>query len=226
MAPSFHYRAAAASLRGLGHAENQDSWSMARSPDGGALYAVADGVSSSPRGRWAARHTTTRLSGLFAEGRQMEVDDLVQLVGEVDWELREDGKGSAACTLSVAWLRDDKIWLLHVGDSAIYRVRDGRVNQLSLDMSRGARLSSFMGMGPSVSDRIQVHCDELQADDGLLLITDGVTSVIRHTELAGWWLRTGRDPERCVRGVIAEAGRREARDDATVVAIAVDQRDA
>ncbi|NOY25120.1 MAG: protein phosphatase 2C domain-containing protein, partial [Oligoflexia bacterium] len=207
------YRAAAATLRGKGHIQNEDAWSMVRTPDGGALYAVADGVSTSPRGRWAARHTTNRLSGLLRDGGDIGVKDLVQLVGEVDWELREEGRGSAACTLSVAWLRGDRICLLHVGDSAIYRVRDGRITQLSHDMGRGAQLNSFMGMGPVVSERIQVGSDSLHSKDGLLLITDGVTSVMRHTELAGWWLRTGRDPELCVRGVIAEAGRREAHDD-------------
>lgn len=215
-------RAAAATLRGKGHAENQDAWSMTRSQQGGALYAVADGVSTSRRGRWAARHTCTRLAGLLREDRPVEVSDLVQLIGEVDWELREGGRGSAACTLSVAWVRDGKACLLHVGDSSIFRVRRGRVTRLSRDMGSGARLVSYLGMGPSVSDRLQVDCEPLQPEDGLLLVTDGVSRMMRHTELAGWWLRCERDPERCVKGVVAEVRRRQGADDATVVAITVD----
>lgn len=188
----------------------------------GALYAVADGVSTSPRGRWAARHTCRRLESLLREGRSVTVDDLVQLVGEVDWELREDGRGSAACTLSVCWVRDGHGCILHVGDSAVYRVRGGRITRLSRDMSSGARLESYLGMGPSVSDQLQVHCEPLQPDDGILLATDGVYGVVRHTELAGWWLRTGREPEAFVRGAVAEVARRQGMDDATIVAIAVD----
>lgn len=188
----------------------------------GALYAVADGVSTSPRGRWAARHTCKRLEGLLREGRPVDLDDLVDLVSEVDWELREGGRGSAACTLSVCWLRDDFSCILHVGDSAVYRVRDGRVMRLSRDMSSGSRLESYLGMGASITDQLQVHCEPLADRDGILLTTDGVYGVIRHTELAGWWLQTGRDPEACVRGVVAEVARRQGQDDATVVAVAVD----
>ncbi len=198
---------------------------MARAPRGtglGRVYAVADGVSSSPRGRWAAEHCCRRMAGFLRDGKAVNVDDLVQLVGEVDWELREDGKGSAACTLSVVWLRDNYVCLLHVGDSAIYRVRDGRVLQMSQDMSRGAALKSYMGMGATVVDRVQVRCEPLREDDGFLLITDGVHGVIRHTELAGWWLKVDRDPHACVKGVVAEVRRRNGHDDATIVAIAVD----
>ncbi len=225
IAPPYQLSAAAGSLRGAGHDENQDAWCISHAPKGsglGVLYAVADGVSTVPRGRWAARKACERLSHFLDDGASRDLDDLVELVGEVDWELREHGKGSAACTLSVAWLRDNFACLLHVGDSAIFRVREGRVLRLSQDMANGARLDSFLGMGPSVVDQLQVHCEAQQVGDGLFLVTDGVRAVMRHTELAGWWLRTGRDPGRFVKGVVMESHRRAARDDATVVAVAID----
>ncbi|RME20752.1 MAG: hypothetical protein D6798_19750 [Deltaproteobacteria bacterium] len=221
----YRVRAAAGSLRGAGHDENQDAWCLSRAPAGsrlGTICAVADGVSTVPRGRWAARTACARLAGFLQDGEERDLDDLVDLVGEIDWELREEGKGTAACTLSVAWLRDNFACLLHVGDSAIYRVRDGRVRRLSQDMANGARLDSFLGMGPSVVDQLQVHLEPQRVGDGLFLVTDGVRSVIRHTELAGWWLRTNRDPARFVQGVVMESHRRAARDDATVVAVAID----
>lgn len=218
-------RAAAASRRGDTHTENQDAWAMVRGEAGsgrGALYAVSDGVSSTRRGQWAARLTCARLAAFLRRDPEVSVDRMAHLVAEIDWELRENGRGDAACTLTVAWLREGTLSLLHVGDSSLYRVRAGRISRLSRVMGSGARLSGFLGMGPDVSDALQVHQESLVADDGLLLVTDGVTGVIRHTELAGWWLRTGRDPERTVKGVIKEVGRRKGADDATLVAVAVD----
>lgn len=219
--PPLPCRGAAASLKGLSHAENQDAWAMVRSMERGALYAVADGVSTSRRGGWAARHACDRVGGLIRERRALEVEDLLQVVSEVDWELREEGRGSAACTLSVAWVRGDKACVLHVGDSAIYRVRQRQVTRLSQDMGRGARLVSYLGMGPAVSERLQVLCEPLQPGDGLLLVTDGVNKVIRPTELAAWWHRIQGRPDACVKGVVAEVWRRQGQDDATVIAVQV-----
>jgi len=222
----FRFRSAAASLRGRSHAENQDAWCIVASPRSranGTLVAVADGVSSVPRGQWAAQHACRRLTGVIREARSIRVEELAQVVNELDWELREHGQGSAACTLSLAWLARDEAALLHVGDSAIFLVREGKVRQLSVDMSSGSRLKGFLGMGPAVAERLQILRLPLQDQDGLLLITDGVRGVLRHTELAGWWLRTGRDPDRTVRGVVREVHRREGGDDATVLAVAIDE---
>lgn len=194
---------------------------MVRSNKGGALYAVSDGVSSARRGRWAAQHTCRRLRSLFNEDFELGLTDLLRLIGEVDWELREGGKGDAACTLSLVWLRHNQACTLHIGDSSIFRIREGRVVTLSQEMSKGSQLNGYMGMGPVVSDRIDVRCEAAQVNDAFVLVTDGVSRLMRPTELAGWWLRCLGQPEIFVRGVIAEVRRREGPDDATVVAARV-----
>ncbi len=214
-------RGCAASLRGRGHAENQDAWVMVKSRRGGALYAVADGVSSVRRGRWAAQHTCRRLRGLFHEGIEVGLTDLTRLISEVDWELREGGRGDAACTLSLLWVRHHQACSLHIGDSSILRVRGGRVESLVVADEGGAALKSWLGMGPVVSDRLDVRCEALAEGDGFLLVTDGVHRLMRPTELAGWWQRCEGDPARVVRGVVGEARRRRGADDATVVALTV-----
>lgn len=214
-------RGSAASIRGLNHSENQDAWLMVRSNKGGALYAVCDGVSSARRGRWAAQHTCRRLRSLFHEDFELGLTDLQRLIGEVDWELREGGRGDAACTLSLVWLKHNQACTLHIGDSSIFRIRSGRVSTLSQEMSRGAQLISYMGMGPVVSDRIEVRCEAVHADDAYVLVTDGVSRLMRPTELAGWWLRCRAEPDVFVRGVVAEVHRRKGPDDATVVALGI-----
>lgn len=221
----FRLRAAAASLCGRGHRENQDAWCLAPAPRAaglGAVYAVADGVSSVPMGRWAARLACTRVAALAAEGRLRAQADLVQLFAEVDWELREHGNGRAACTLSAAWVHGEVLTLAHVGDSALWRVRGGKVLRLTEPMSSGARLQSWLGMGPSVAEHLQVRQERLRAGDGLLLGTDGLAQVLRPTELAGWWLRVRHHPVRMVGGAIHAVGQRKGNDDATLIAVAVD----
>src|SRR5436190_16356201 len=133
---SLPFAVAGASTRiGKAHRENQDCYQVldgrtspqVRDLRRGLLYAVADGVSTLEQGRWAAEITCARLAQFFEEGHAARLDTLVQLVGEIDWELRGQGKGKAACTLGALWLHQGEAHVLHVGDSPVYRLRDGVV---------------------------------------------------------------------------------------------------
>ena len=221
--------AGAATRIGTAHLENQDCYQMldgrtstqVRDLRRGLLYAVADGVSTLEQGRWAAEITCARLAQFFEQGHAAGLDTLVQLVGEIDWELRGQGKGKAACTLGALWLHQGEAHVLHVGDSPVYRLRDGVVDLLTHIDAPGPQLRSFMGMGPHISEMLRVRSEPFQAKDVYFLVTDGVTGVIDTRLLAGQWRDSQQDPTRCARGILREVERRRGADDATAVVVQV-----
>lgn len=219
--------AGAATRTGPKHEHNEDQFRLL---DGthplvgrlgrGAVYVVCDGVSTTPRGREAALIGAARVAGFFDTLVPPTLDSLLQLVGEIDWELREIRKGDAACTLSLLWLAHGMATVVHVGDSRVYRVRDGALAPITRNQRRGG-LATFVGMGPRVADIVEVWQEPLRSGDLFLLVTDGVTEVVDPAEiLEMWWASGGSCPQAAER-VVAEVERRGGSDDATVVLVDV-----
>lgn len=219
---------AAATRKGPGHAQNDDRYRIldASHPgvevlQKGALYAVCDGVSTVPRGRYAADLTCARIDGFFDRGQAPRVESLVQLISETDWELRAFGRAQAACTLSLLWLGYGHAHVLHVGDSQVYRVRHGTAERITRSHRGGRALGAYVGMGPSVADVLQVWREPLFVGDLFLLVTDGVTEVVAVDELLDTWWAFGGSPHRAAGAIIGEVDRRNGRDDATALVVDV-----
>lgn len=220
-------RAAARSRTGPSHVACEDRF---RILDGthpaveragrGCLYVVCDGVSTVPRGRWAAEVTCTEIDGFFDPARPATVQTLVDLLVEVDARFAALGPAQAACTLSLLWIAHGEAHVVHVGDSEVFHVRHGEVTRIATS-SRGGGLGAYLGMGAGLRDAIQVWSAPLHAGDLFLLVTDGVTEVLAVSELLDTWWAFGGDPLRVASAVIAEVDRRRGRDDATALVVDV-----
>lgn len=187
----------------------------------GSLYAVADGVSSVARGREAAALTCARLDNFFDRFHTPSVESLIQIISETDWELREGGRGIAACTLALLWLANGTATVMHVGDSLVYRVRHGEALRITHSQQEGRRLGAYVGMGPRVAEALQVWKEPLFAGDLFLIVTDGVTAVLPPDELIETWWSEGGSPQRAAQAIIQEVNRRNGPDDATALVIDV-----
>ena len=219
---SLRVRAGGASQPGLRKAQNQDAffWPEPEQvrPERGHLFVISDGVSTVRLGQWSAQLTCKRLEQLYLSSQPLSAEVLSQLISEIDWELRGEGQGNAACTLSVLWLHGEMATALHVGDSAIYRMRHNDISRITqIHGGQGRGLQVYMGMGPNVSELVQVAHEPLRAGDTFFLVTDGVSDYLRPIELARAWARSGGDPGTCARRILSGVSSREGRDDATVV---------
>lgn|GEM_PF-698284 len=221
-------RGSAATRTGLYHPRNEDqfrildlSHPLVRRLRRGSLYVVSDGVSTTPRGRYAAELTCARVEGFFDRFGQPRLQSLVQLVSEIDWELRETGVGQAACTVSLLWLAHGIASVVHVGDSQVYRVRHGKVSRLTRSHRGGRALGAYVGMGPAVADVIQIWQEPMFVGDLFLLVTDGVTAVVPPDELLDAWWTHGGSAERAAQRIIGEVERRGGADDATALVVDV-----
>ena len=217
-----------ASLRGRTHRNNDDSVCVldARVAEvvqlrRGTLFAVCDGVSSVPDGGWAAKITCERLVSFFDTDVPPNEEGLLQLINEIDWELRGRGVGQAACTLSALWLADRTAHLVHVGDSEVFHVRHGLIEGITERQGRGRRLGAYMGMGPQLNEVAQLWRGPLFVGDLFILTTDGVTELIAPDELMNCWWASGGNPQQCAEAVLGLVEMRHGADDASLVVVDV-----
>jgi len=176
----------------------------------GWLFALADGVGGQRQGEVASRAAITEVLGGFRRtgGRPMHKDVLADLVRAANARICETealagaaGAGMSS-TIVVCALRFDRATVAHVGDSRCYLVRGGKARLLTRDHTVAAEqvrmgllsaqeaaeaetrhvLSRSLGSGLFVN----VEVDELliQAEDVLLLCSDGLYGALSDSELA------------------------------------------
>lgn len=135
---------------GLGRSKNEDSFAVCNSGTDGSkpdretiLFAVADGIGGHPCGDIASDLACRQLKRLF-DGGVSEFDAtglarrIEKLIFDIDRDIRRKGEGDPGCehmgtTLSVLLLTQSFGVIAHVGDSRIYRLRNGRLSQLTCD---------------------------------------------------------------------------------------------
>lgn len=116
-------------------------------------------------------------------------------------ELNPEQKGMGA-TIVAAWLDGQKLSLAHVGDSRVYLLRAGSLDQLTADHSLVAEkvrvgiltpqeadaseLQSVLTRAVGTASDVQVDADEqvLLVGDSLLLCSDGLTRMVTDPEIA------------------------------------------
>lgn len=118
---------------------NEDAWLAA--PEVG-LFAVADGMGGHAAGEVAAAHAIDALAELG--GRHTVIGDraesLTRVFEAANRKIYEGGLADPRChrmgtTGAALWLAGSHAVLAHVGDSRIYRLRDGELSLLTLDHS-------------------------------------------------------------------------------------------
>jgi protein phosphatase len=106
----------------------------------GALLAVADGVSGNGAGREAAEYAVRGLlADYYATPETWEVplaiDRVLSAINRwlISQRVADKMQAGMATTLSLLVLRGNRFYLGHVGDTRIYRLRQGELTQLTQD---------------------------------------------------------------------------------------------
>jgi serine/threonine protein phosphatase PrpC len=189
---------------------------------------IADGMGGGPAGRLAAE-TTVRgfLDGYFglpetlgadrAASRSIEaMNRWVYSQGNHDQRLR-----GMATTFSALILRGRSAHVVHVGDSRIYRLREGRLQCLTQDHVHthpDMRHVLYRAIGLEAAVRVDYARHDLRAHDRFLLCSDGVHGVLRDAELTAL-LATRAAPQEGARRVIERAIEAGSADNVTAVVV-------
>ncbi len=196
-------------------ANNQDSHavlvadSQERFLRRGHLFVVADGMGAHAAGELASKMATDKITQYYFRNSDVNCSTaLRQAVHEANADIHRRGQenpeffnmGTTASTLAIT---SEGAWIAHVGDSRVYRVRAGKLEQLTFDHSLVWEMhasgqvhpESHMGkaipknvitrsLGPSEEVNVDIEGPfELKPGDCFLLCSDGLSGQIPDTDL-------------------------------------------
>ena len=192
------------------------------------LYVVSDGMGGEAHGEVASRIAVETIAEhcqstgadssapLFGDSRPElsartnRLASAVYLANQRIYEAseRDPNQRGMGATVVAAWLEGPKLSLVHVGDSRVYLLRAGALEQLTADHSlvaeqvrRGyitpqqaesSELQNVLTRALGPHDQIQIDAAEhiLKPGDTLILCTDGVSRMVSDEEIASTLLTT------------------------------------
>ncbi len=230
---------------GLVRAVNQDHLLVA-SP----LFAVADGMGGHAAGEVASETALEALRKAIAaelsDGR-LTVSGMAEAVHGANRAVWDEAQadpqlhGMGTTLTAVAVVEDEgreRLAVANVGDSRTYRLREGRLEQLTVDHSLVAELvaegqirpdeaeshpqrhvlTRALGVYPDVE--VDVLTAEIEPADRLLLCSDGLSRELTDEQIASL-LRRFADPTEAARELVANAKHNGGNDNITAVVVDV-----
>ncbi len=219
-------------------AENQDAFA-AQLPDSplretkGAVCALADGVSSSVESHIASQTSVTDfVQQYFSTPDSWTVKtSAARVLNALNRWLYQHGnsgsraKNSLVTTFSALVIKSTTAHLLHVGDSRIYRYRDGQLEQLTRDHAStygGDKryLTHALGVDPHLE--IDYHKLEAKCGDLYLLSSDGLHEFIPQQQLAATLCGLTKDLEAEAHKLVETALHNGSDDNISVLLVRID----
>lgn len=244
--PPAHLRWGAETHVGKERQENQDNFFADPEP---ALFLVSDGMGGHRGGAIA--------SGIVAEDLPVMIENaldrlkagtprtvralLKKLIAEQSKQVQLEGTSETGfkdmgATLVIALLRKGRCFVANIGDSRAYRLRKGRMVQLTRDHSvvseliekgriepeeavdhhaRG-QITRYVGMEEKA--RSHVRSFTLKKSDRLLLCTDGLTDMLDDAKIAAI-LKAETNPQAACESLVAAANKAGGHDNVTTLVI-------
>jgi protein phosphatase len=225
---------------------NEDSWTC--DPEQG-LYVVSDGMGGHAAGDVASKMVCDGLPSYLSKlvGADEDVDSdgfregLIEAVAHVNREVKEISRAKAGisgmgATLVVVVVRHGKAMIAHMGDSRVYLLRRGELQQVTVDHSviqvlietgevkpedaashpaRG-RITRCIGMGSDAQPEMRIL--DLEHGDRLMLCSDGLTSMVSDKDIERIMSAEAKPQDACKK-LIAAANAAGGQDNITVVII-------
>ncbi len=192
----------------------------------GIAVVIADGVSSSAGGREASEACVQGLLGDYYSTPESWVVKTSgqRVLGALNRWMHGQGQqkyGSAhgmISTLSAVVLKSATAHLFHIGDTRIYRLRDGELECLTRDHQMwGAGEKTFLCRALGADTHLELDYRSLPVERGdlYMLTTDGVHGWLDDKILKSLLLELGANPERAARAIVTRALEAGSEDNAT-----------
>ena len=212
------------------------------------LFAVADGMGGAQAGEVASRLAAAAFRE-YREADELAPEERVRaIIKEANRRIydraRTDSEVSGmGTTVTAALLTDGRVVIGHVGDSRAYRIRNGRLEQLTddhslvADLMRSGRLTAeeaeghpqrsvitrALGTDPDVD--VDTLVIEVEAGDLFLLCSDGLSTMVSDSEVLQTVERAATLDE-AARDLVRAANTGGGEDNVTVVLFRLDPEEA
>ena len=188
-APPPRFRSAGATDVGNVRRINQDSY-LERSEVG--VWVVADGVGGHQQGEVASRMVCDALADFVPDASfEQAIEAAAERLRQVNTHLnrsatRDHDPIRSGSTVVALLARGTRCAILWAGDSRVYRLRDGQMDQLTRDHSVAEAIGATevattaitRAVGAETSLMLDVYQDRVRAGDRFLLCSDGLTRVL------------------------------------------------
>ena len=214
---------------------NEDSL-FTRAP----VFVVADGMGGAQAGEVASRAAVESFDRELPEARpeQLLRETIESANRTIHGLARQDpglaGMGTTT-TAAIVDLEAEEVAIGHVGDSRAYRLREGRLEQLTRDhslveeMRRKGQLTDAQAedhpqrsiitraLGPEPAVEVDLQTVPARPGDVFLICSDGLTTMLDDDQIARLLSRSS-SLDAALRALVDEANRAGGRDNLTVVA--------
>ena len=234
---------------GMRRANNQDSFatlpadSAERFARRGHLFVVADGMGAHAAGELASRMAAESISQYYLKQSTLDAATALRLaVQEANADIHRRGQenpeffnmGTTASSIAIL---PEGVLVAHVGDSRVYRVRDGKFEQLTFDHSLvwemhasgqvlpNSTLSQSIpknvitrSLGPSAEVMVDIEGPfPIKKGDRFLVCSDGLTGQVEDDEIGP--LLESLTPELAARVLVDLANLRGGPDNTTLIIV-------
>jgi serine/threonine protein phosphatase PrpC len=242
---------------GMKRDHNEDSYYL---PLSERLAIVADGMGGHASGEVASRMAVETIVGFFREteeeqeltwpfkidrGHRHDMNRMTTAIKLANLKIHQEAQRNPAChgmgtTVVSTLFLDDALIIGHVGDSRLYRFRDGRLEQLTEDHSllndyikmkhlTPEEIAAFphknvivRALGMKASVQVDVIVDGPRLNDVYVLCSDGLSGMVPDGEVASL-LANEQDLDRVCDRLIATANSNGGLDNITVVAVRLER---
>jgi protein phosphatase len=222
------------------------------------LFVLADGLGGYNAGEIAstmavstllsqlpAVHQRARVDGQAFDPRQVLRDALISMnVAISRAAMNSSAYEGMATTIVLCWLLGRTLWVAHAGDSRLYRLRGGELEQLTRDHSFSQELldagmvteeearhlpsknlvTRALGASPEVEPEINDF--NVRAGDLLLLCSDGLTEMVSDRDIETQLETAGDDIESAAARLVDLANEAGGRDNISVLLVRIAENSA
>jgi protein phosphatase len=226
---------------GLKRKNNEDAYAILEDHH---LFVIADGMGRHAAGEVASQLCVDAISEAFRKDsfgpprepqlprRAARLRGSILLANERVLAAAKDNEAyhGMGTTVVCAYFspNNQRVYIAHVGDSRCYRLRGGKLLQITTDHTLGsvgvkgasaAVLSRAVGVEESVE--VDVTMESPLPGDVYLLCSDGLSRMVSNEEIRGT-LESAKDLEETTKGLIDKANQGGGRDNITTILVRVD----
>jgi serine/threonine protein phosphatase PrpC len=244
---------AALSDVGMRRANNQDAYATLPADNAeryarrGHLFVVADGMGAHNAGELASQMAAEKISQYYLKQSQLDaVSALRTAVQEANADIHRRGQenpefNNMGTTASSIAIGPQGVVVAHVGDSRVYRVRDGKLEQLTFDHSLVWEMQASGQIHPNSAIRHNIPknvitrslgpseevCVDIEGPfpvkkgDAYLLCSDGLTGQVPDDEIGP--LIDSLPPDQAARVLVDLANLRGGPDNTTMIIVKVNE---
>lgn len=223
--------------------KNEDDYLIAG--DFPELFAVADGMGGHQAGEVASAVAIALIEEYDFDFQADLTRQLKELIDYINQEIIARGNKNPeyrgmGTTLTLGIKTEEKICYGHVGDSRFYLFRDGKLRKVTRDHSLVEKMveegkitpeeafqhprSNVLTQALGLEQKLEIDsdCFEISEGDLVLLCTDGLTDMLRESEIEKLILSEYPDPEKITERLTAEALASGGSDNITIVTGIID----